>query len=71
MNICHVHSALMSKLHGVMLSLATENLNTLVSLLVRVRICEYGGNPLHALEDLVPLLSKIKRYKHCHHINAS
>ena len=56
------HPVLVAKLQGVVLSELTERLNTLVSALVRIKKCESVGNPLLALEDLVRLLGKIKRY---------
>ena len=56
-----VNLALLAKLHDVMLSNLTERLNCLVAVLVRVKMCESGGNLIVALEDLVSLLNKVKR----------
>ena len=56
-----VHVALLANLQDVMLSNLTERLNCLVAVLVRVKMCESGGNMIIALEDLVSLLNKVKR----------
>lgn len=57
-----MYIALLANLQDVMLSNLTERLNCLVAVLVRVKMCESGGNIIIALEDLVSLLSKVKRY---------
>ena len=59
--LCVFTSALLAKLQGVVLSDLSERLNTLVSVLVRVKKCESEVSSVVALEDLVGLLSKMKR----------
>ena len=46
------------------LSDETEILTSIVSLLVRLKNCECGNNSIVALEDVVVLLNKLKRYAH-------